>query len=237
MKMKWKNVLLILFLLLILSNFTAVSLESDANYFSTELKEGKVLSWERYVHDFSPGGENTLEIIEIEIVQDIPDTPINYDLLYQYFNYSSNGETLNELINLKYILPEFIYAVVYVDGSSTLSLYEYLDEFFLDYIGEPSNYTIEQNQDYIEVNGSKIVTGFYSVLELRIHEETGIVKHAYAHNIFDDGDQDYTINVTFIGGMNLANSEFTMVPIVLIGIPIIGVIVRRKRKTNQPPLG
>lgn len=235
MKMKWKNVLLILFLILILSNFTAVSLESDANYFSTELKEGKVLSWERYVHYFSPVRENILEMIEIEIVQDIPDTPIDYDLLYQYFNYSSNGETLSELINLKYLLPEFIYAVVYVDGSSTLSLYEYLDEFLLDYIGEPSNYTIEQNQDYIEVNGSKIVPGFYSVLELRIHEETGIVKHAFAHNIFDDGDQNYTINVTYTGGINLANSEFTMVPIVLIGIPIIGVIVRRTRKTNQPP--
>ena len=124
-----------------------------------------------------------------------------------------------------------------MDGSSTLSLYEYLDEFLLDYIGEPSNYTIEQNEGYIEVNGNKIVTGFNSELEFRIHEETGIVKHAYAHNIFDDGDQNYTINVTYTGGINLANSEFTMVPIVLIGIPIIGVIVRRKRKKNQSPLG
>ncbi|MCG3260271.1 MAG: hypothetical protein H7644_11020, partial [Candidatus Heimdallarchaeota archaeon] len=56
-----------------------MSLEAEANHFSTELKEGKVLSWEYYVHDFNPLKENVLDIIEITIMQDIPDTAIDYD--------------------------------------------------------------------------------------------------------------------------------------------------------------
>ena len=91
MKMIWRNLIAILFFLLMISSFTVVSLEAEVNHFSTELKEGKVLSWEYYVHDFNPLKENVLDIIEITIMQDIPDTAIDYDLLYQYFNVSISG--------------------------------------------------------------------------------------------------------------------------------------------------
>ena len=235
MKMIWRNLIAILFFLLMISSFTVVSLEAEVNHFSTELKEGKVLSWEYYVHDFNPLKENVLDIIEITIMQDIPDTAIDYDLLYQYFNVSINGEEYKDYIDYKYLVPYFLYPTAYVVDNSTLPLYEYLDDFFHDYTGTSSNYTIQRNKGNIEVNGHKIVPDFYQIFELNIHEQTGVVRHSFNHNIFDDGDQDYTINVTYLGGMKLVNNAFTIVPIVLLGIPLISTIIRRKRKKTQPP--
>ena len=171
-----------------------------------------------------------MDIVEITIVQDIPDTAIDYDFLYEYFNVLINGEEYTNYMDYKYYLPNYLYPVTYVDGSSTTPLYEYLDEFLLDYTGESSNYTLQRNEGTIEANGNKIVPGFYQVFELSVHEQTGIVEYSFTKNIFDDGDQDYTINVTYIGGMLSVNSDFAIVSIALLGIPIIGLIVRRKRK-------
>ena len=231
--MKLKNIFLSLFFLFMISSFTVVSLEADANHFSTDLKEGKVLSWEYYLHDFTLNAENVLDNIEIRIVQDIPNTTVNYDLLYQYFNISINGEEYKEYIDYQYYLSSFIYPVSYVVGNSTVPLYDYLDDFFLDYTGESSNYTVERDKGDIKVIGHKIIPSFYQIFELNIHEQTGVVQHSFNHNTFDDGDQDYTINVTYLGGMRLVNSEFTIVPIVLLGIPLIGAIIRRKRKKSS----
>ena len=128
------------------------------------------------------------------------------------------------------MVTHYITPTKYVDGLITRTLYEH----YLNKRGEYQNFTLEQNEGYIEVNGTLTADDFYLRFELIVHEKTGIVGYRYNHYIFTN--LNYIQEITYLGGMRLVSSEFTMIPIALLGIPIIVTVIRRrkKRKINLP---
>ena len=235
--MKSRRSLSIIFLLFIFCNFIVVNAETKANYYSTKLKEGKVLKWEESICFISPERINITNFVEITIIQDIPDFVIDHDFLYRYFNATINGTIIEEN---RYSLPHYalnslirsyIYPIRYVYGLSTLSLYEH----YLNISGDYQNFTLEQNEGNLEVNGTLTDGDDYIRFENVIHEKTGILR--YRNNLYMLNEINFIIEIVYLGGMNLVSSDFTIVTIVLLGIPFVGTIFRRKIKKIQPPLG
>ncbi|MHA1552339.1 MAG: hypothetical protein ACTSQC_10395 [Candidatus Heimdallarchaeaceae archaeon] len=228
--MKKLSSFIIIVLLLILGNFAESNGYSDTFYFSTKLKEDNVLEWEESLSLFSPRRENDTYLVEIAIIQDIPDVALGRDFFYRYFNLTVNGTTHEDRYYINSLVTYYIAPTKYVDGLITRTLYEH----YLNKSGEYQNFTLEQDEGYIEVNGTLTADDFYSRFEFIVHEKTGIVKYRYQH--FVANNFDFIREITYLGGMRLVSSEFTMVPLVLLGIPIIGTVIRRrkKRKINLP---
>ncbi len=224
--MKKLSSFIIIFLFLILCNFAEVNGEIDTVYFSTKLKEGNVLEWEESLSLISPERVNDTHLVEITVIQDIPDVALGRDFFYRYFNITVNGTTQEDRYSINSLVPLYIAPTKYVDGLTTRTLYEH----YLNKSGEYQNFTLEQNEGYIEVNGTLTSNDASLRFELIVHEKTGIVRYRYNHYIFTN--LNYIQEITYLGGMRLASSEFTMVPLVLLGILLIGTVIRRRKKRN-----
>ena len=227
MKFGSKKLLPAVLLLFILSNFNVVNAQGDVNYFSTKLKEGEILEWTIVTNIVSPEPENITDTIEITVLQDIPDQPIDYDFLYRYFTISISGETQDDWMTTM-ILPTFIYPILYLEGIEKYTLYEH----FLELSEAYPDLKIEQKRGDAIVIGNLTSGDFFQSLELIIHEKTGIVREKASHTITDTYEIIYEI--VFIGGMNLVESEFISIIMVFIGIPLIHIIIRKRKKTPPP---
>lgn len=223
MEFGYKKLLPAVLLLIILSTFNAVNAQGDVNYFSTKLKEGEILEWTSVTNLVYPEPENFTDNIEITVLQDIPDQPIDYDFLYRYFTISISGETQDDWMTTM-ILTTFIYPILYLVGIEKYTLYEH----FLELTETYPDLKIEQKRGDVIVIGNLTSEDFFQSLELIIHEKTGIVREKTSHTITDT--YEIISEMVFVGGMNLVESEFTCVIFVLIGIPLIYIRNQRKRK-------
>lgn len=218
-----KKLLPAVLLLIILSTFNAVNAQGDVNYFSTKLKEGEVLEWTSVTNLVYPEPENFTDNIEITVLQDIPDQPIDYDFLYRYFTISISGEIQDDWMTTM-ILPTFIYPILYLEGIEKYTLYEH----FLEGYEEYPDMKIEQKRGDVIVIGNLTSGDVFLSLELIIHEKTGIVRERTSHYISDTSE--FISKTQYIGGMNLVEGEFIIAIFVLIGIPLIYIRNQRKRK-------
>lgn len=235
--MKLRNSIIISILMLLFCNIMVVNAEIKTSYFSPELKEGNVLEWEESIYLITPLRENENYLVEIEVIQDIPDFAIDHNFLYRYFNLTINGTLEEERYIITGLIPRYILPIKYVDGLSTISLYEY----YLNISGEYQNYSVERKGGDVEVYGTREGNATYRQFVLIVHEKTGIVKYRQTHDIF--GEFNLIIKVTYLGGINLINTDsnlintdFVVVLFVFTGMPIIIKLARSKRKKNQPPL-
>lgn len=226
--MKKRDSLIIVLFITLLCNFVVVNADIESNYFSTKLKEGKVLEWEESFHFISLERENETYLVEIEVIQDIPDFAIDHDFLYRYFNLSRNGTVEEERYIITNSIPRFILPIKYVEGLSVFSLYEH----YVNASEEYQNYTVEQKKGFVEVNGTLGYNSNFIQFELIVHEETGIVK--YRKSTYMLNELNYIVEISYLGGINLTNYHFVLIPFVLIGITIISKIARKKRKINLP---
>ncbi|MCG3260268.1 MAG: hypothetical protein H7644_11005 [Candidatus Heimdallarchaeota archaeon] len=223
----YKKLLPAVLLLFILSNFNAVNAQGDVNYFSTKLKEGAILEWTTVTNIIYPEPENITNNIEITVLQDIPDQPIDYDFLYRYFTISISGEIQDDWMT-KMILPTFIYPILYLEGIEKYTLYEH----FLEGYEEYPDMKIEQIRGNVIVKGNATFGDIFLSLELIIHEKTGIVREKTSHYITDTSE--FIVKTQYIGGMNLVKGEFIIAIFVVIGIPLIHIIIRKRKKTPPP---
>ncbi len=231
LEMKIRNSIIISILILLFCNIMVVNAEIETNYFSPKLKKGKVLEWEESNNFFTPEIENETYLVEIEIIQDIPDFAIDHDFLYRYFNLTINGTLVEERYIITALIPRYILPIKYVEGLSIISLYEH----YLNISGEYQDYSVEQNEGDIVVNGTRVGNATYLQFELIVHEKTGIVKYRKTQYIFSEFN--FIIEVIFLGGINLINTDFTVVLFVLIEMPLIIKLARSKKKEKSTSLG
>ena len=229
MKSEYGKLVPAILFLYLLSNFNMVDAQGDVNYFSTKLKEGEILEWESVTNFISPEPENITNTIEITVLQDIPDQPIDYDFLYRYFAVSISGEIQDEMMT-GMILPTFIHPVLYLYGIEKYTLYEH----YLEVVEAYPNMTVEQKNCDLIVQGNTTFGDIFQSLELIIHEKTGILREQTSHYISDT--LEFILEIEFISGMNLVEGNFTSVLIVFISIPFILIIIRRKKKNQLPKL-
>jgi len=236
--MKLRNSIIISILILLFCNILVVNAETETSYFSPKLKEGKVLEWEESIYLITPIRENENYLVEIEVIQDIPDFAIDHDFLYRYFNLTINGTLEEERYVITGLIPRYILPIKYVEGLSTISLYEH----YLNISGEYQNYSVERKGEDVEIYGTRIGNATYLQFELIVHEKTGIVKYRKTQYIFSEFN--LIIEITYLGGINLIdtdsnliNIDFVVVLFVLIGMPLIIKLAQSKKKEKSTSLG
>lgn len=230
MKFGLQKLIVTVLLISVLSNVTSSEIYTFGYYFSSEFKEGAILKWNREVnHKLPEPAEISMDYFEVTILQDITNTSMGYDNMYEFFSISKNGEVYSDSI-VNRTLSYFIYPIILVIHDISYPLYEYFqmikEEVFPDLQFE------RKLGNIIIINNQTLKDGFY-FSDIKIHEETGIVRKSTTQ-LVEDGNVWIT-NIEYKGGVSLVRGEFRIVIFVLIGIPLVYIKNQRKRKKNQPP--
>lgn len=201
---------------------------ASGRYYSTELIEGTVLKWEVVTNKFYPTPENSSEIVEITILQDIPNQPLSSISFNYYCSITIEGE-VQDNITVNIMFPFYVYPVLYVDENVSSTFFEYqsaIDGEFLDI-------SVEQKHGDVIVNKNLTRESSSVIINLIVHEKTGIAKKKILHIV--EPSYDYIQTATYLGDLNLVQNELSVILLVLIGFPLVQLIIQRKRRKNQPP--
>ena len=228
MKNNLKKYIVPFLLLCILCNFKMVNGLASGRYYSTELIEGTVLKWEVVTNKFYPTPEISSEIVEITILQDIPNQPLSSISFNYYCSITIGGEELDN-ITVNILFPSYVYPVLYVDENVSSTYFEYQSARE----GEFMDINVEQKRGDVIVNVNFTREYFTATTNLTVHEKTGIAKKKIYHVI--DPSYEYILTATYLGDLKLVQNDLSVILLVLIGFPLVQVIIQRKRRKNQPP--
>jgi hypothetical protein len=237
--MKKKLILAILIFCLIMSNYTTAQVLEDGYYYSPKLKKGKILKWENTGQPVMWQPEINLLINEqvatspyltkIKIIQDIPDEPLDGSPfageITDYFKIDIGGSELPDY-DVEETLGYYIIPYLFVKYGNSSSIYDFYSEridnplFNESYLEHKNGNTIFNYTIFWEAEPSEYDWSF----EIIVNDETGIVKKYSSYTFGKLFEHNY------IGGINLTNYEFTTFIFVIIGIPILYVLRKKKRK-------
>ena len=213
-----------LVLIIIFSNPIMHQIRAEYIYYSTELKEGIVLEWERTV--IKDDKEEQKLKVEITIIQDVPnDYPLNYDNYKEYFNITFDGE--EEPVT--YYLQDYIWPILYENNSIICTITEKYPE-----INESNNRVTHTKHTIFIMSVWTNDLGTFTK-EYTLDIQTGIVK-LYVYTI-NSSNSIWEIKHEFKGGIKLAGYNPNTLGFLLVCFLFSYLIISRKiRKTNLPKI-
>ncbi|MBY9000338.1 MAG: hypothetical protein KGD64_05455 [Candidatus Heimdallarchaeota archaeon] len=231
MKKILKKVILAVILIIVVSNFAYAQDRADGEYFSSKLTAGSILYWDDIFSTLIPDQETFDPVhITLTILQDVPDEPITILNYENYFNI-----TYNDLYYTSWtILQELIVPNLYVQNEKSSTIHEY----YVATYGESEEHEVEHSFGNTELTHIALYINHEFTIVTKIDDETGIIRERTLNLKTYNGDDVVSENqytTIYKGGIELANAETSTVILVLIGIPLV-YIIRRRRKI-QPPLG
>jgi len=233
--MKKKYILVFIFLSLLMNTIFTQAL-SDGYYYSPKLKKGKVLKWETkgtlaMWQPKTPSTKLTLTqpdpiLIEIEVLKNIPDEPIDNSDLDEYFLMYRDGTPLSSY-DVEETLGLYIMPYLFVEDGVSSNVYD----FFTSKL--PLCYTLSEecileHEDGNTIYGWNITADEeYWFYEIIVHDDTGIVKK-YTSDMQLTYSRMY-FEHNYIGGIYLADYDFKPFLFVLMIISLSCAVRKRKR--------
>ncbi|MCE7740398.1 MAG: hypothetical protein KAU62_10060 [Candidatus Heimdallarchaeota archaeon] len=228
--------ILVFFLMLsVMSSFNLVEALDNGNYYSSDLVAGTVLEWNYVLKNLhlNPITTDTSKIT-ITVLQDVEDVTLNEGDYGAYFDYSavSTSPISASVISatMCQLIGSYIYPIIRVIGGESFTYYEY----FKQNIENPPKYEISRKGGNLVIKTRTGTGADEFTNDIKVHEDTGILREKSFYGYIDVYEIEYTIDVEFIGGLDLASGEFSSVIILFICVAIFRVIIKRKRN-NQPP--
>jgi len=159
-------------------------------------------------------------------LKDIGDVAINDANYAEYFDYSAASASPSLDVSTFSLISSYIYPTVKVIEGESLTYYEYYEQE----VANPPKYEISKQGSDIVINTDTGTGGDEFTNEIIIHESTGIIKEKNFRGYISLYEVEWTIEVEYLGGLDLAKGEIAPVIILFTCVALFQVVRKRKRK-------